>query len=185
MELSFGQRLDDSGLVQSWFTHGALDAIMKMDLSDKNILQFGSGMGDVWLAKRCKMLLCVERKEEWLTVSQQSALMNGVENIRYFYRPCNDSSGMAEFYTEIPKEYDIDVIINDDAYRYEVCELAINYFTKVGGGILIVDNWMQDYVFLSPKSEEILTPFRHEIYPQLDHRDHEGNCWKTAIFYIK
>jgi predicted O-methyltransferase YrrM len=184
MELSFGQRLDDSGLVQSWFTHGALDAIIKMDLSGKNILQFGSGMGDVWLAKRCKTLLCVERKEEWLIASQQSALMNGIDNIQYFHRPCNDSSGMADFYTEIPYD-DIDVIINDDAYRYEVCVLAIDYFKKRGGGILIVDNWMQDYVFLSPKSEEILMPFRHEIYPQLDHRDHEGNCWKTAIFYIK
>lgn len=185
MELSFGQRLDNSGLVQSWFTHGALDAIMKMDLSDKTILQFGSGMGDVWLSKRCKMLLCIERKEEWLTVSQQSALMNGVDNIRYFFRPCNDSSGMAEFYTEIPSEYDVDIIINDDAYRYEVCELAIDYFTKKGGGILIVDNFMQDYVFYSPKADEILKPFHQERYVQGDHRDHEGHPWQTAIFYIK
>ena len=55
--LSFGQRLDpENGLVECWFTHGALDEIKSMDLSDKNILMFGAGKGDYWLAKRCKKL---------------------------------------------------------------------------------------------------------------------------------
>ena len=38
MELSFGQKYDDNGLVMPWFTHGALDEIKSMDLSDKNLI---------------------------------------------------------------------------------------------------------------------------------------------------
>lgn len=45
MELSFGQKYDDNGLVMPWFTHGALDEIKSMDLSDKNVLMFGAGQG--------------------------------------------------------------------------------------------------------------------------------------------
>ena len=50
--LSFGQRRDrDNNLIQCWFTHGALDEIMDMDLSEKNILMFGAGLGEQKCAK--------------------------------------------------------------------------------------------------------------------------------------
>ena len=67
IELSFGQKYDEeTGLIMPWFTHGALGEIKSMDLSDKNVLMYGAGLGDAWLAKRCKSLIVIERKEDWL-----------------------------------------------------------------------------------------------------------------------
>lgn len=179
-ELSFGQRIDpENGFIECWFTHGALDEIKKMDLSDKVVWMFGSGMGNIWLAKRCKHLHIVERVAEWIYSSQELAAANNVTNITYYHRPCNDSSGMDEMYCDIPVS--VDVVINDDAYRYEVIEKALTLPRPL---ILIIDNYMQDYVFYCPKGEALLKDFKQQIFPQLDHTDHSGNCWKTAIFYL-
>ncbi len=181
MELSFGQRIDpENGLVECWFTHGALDAIKAMDLSDKVIWMWGAGLGDRWLSKRCKHLHIVERDEHWYMHNKNVNERYGdCPNITYYYRPCNDSSGMDEMYCDIP--VDVDVVIVDDAYRYECIVKAL---TKPRPVILIVDNWMQDFVFYCPKGEELLKDFEQKIYPCTTHTDHEGNCWKTAIFHL-
>ena len=94
MELSFGQKYDDNGLVMPWFTHGALDEIKSMDLSDKNVLMFGAGLGDAWLAKRCKSLTVIERNEDWLYKAAENCGRNGAF-VNYIHRPCNDSDGKA------------------------------------------------------------------------------------------
>lgn len=181
MELSFGQRTDETnGLVECWFTHGALDWIKQQDWSDKIVWMFGAGLGDVWLSKRCKELHVVERNAEWIYKAQELAAPNGVNNLFYYHRPCNDCSGMDKKYCEIPIK--VDVVINDDAYRFEVIEKALTLPRPL---ILITDNWMQDYVFLCPKGEELLKNFDQKIYPQVDHENHSGNCWKTAIHFIK
>lgn len=186
--LSFGQRRDtENNLIQCWFTHPALDEIASMDLLDKNILMFGAGLGDCWLAKRCKKLIVIERNAEWIMKSSDLMAANAIMNIEYRHRPCNDSSGMDEYYLEIPKDFDVDVIINDDAYRTECCQMAVDYFSKkFQGGILICDNWWQDYVWISPKAIEILKPFQKHIHSQPDHTDfeNEGCEWKTAIIFI-
>lgn len=186
MELCFGQKVDPAdGLVMPWITHGALDELAAMDLKDKIILQFGAGMGDAWLAKRCRHLICVERKPEWLGVAKSGCKLAGVSNVTYLLRECNEGSGMADFYINPFPEDKIDIIINDDAYRTEVCKLAMDYFQANGGGILICDNWWQDYVWKSPAAIEMLEPFRKNIHLQADHKDHEGDPWKTAIIYIE
>lgn len=181
-ELSFGQRIDpENGLVECWFTHGALDAIKSMDLSDKVVWMFGAGKGDAWLAKRCKWLHVVERDFQWYIFGKDTNVKYGdIRNLTYHYRPCNDCSGMDEMYCDITE--DVDVVINDDAYRYEVIEKALTLPRPL---ILITDNWMQDYVFYCPKGELLLRDFKQNIYPCTAHTNHEGNCWKTAIHYLK
>lgn len=184
MELSFGQKTDPAnGLIMPWFTHGSLEEISRMDLSGKIILQFGAGLGDAWLAKRCKHLFCVERKEDWFEIASDECKKAGVNNVTYILRKCNDSDGMDKFYTTLPPGVIIDVIINDDAYRTEICKLAIDYF-KDHDGILICDNWWQDFVWKSPSAIQMLEPFRKNIHLQHDHKDHEGDPWKTAIIYF-
>lgn len=179
-DLSFGQRVDEeSNLVECWFTHGALDWIKQQDWSDKNIIMYGGGLGNKWLSQRCKNLVVIERDAKWLSSDGWYSCI---------HRPCNDSSGMDEFYLEFPDGFEPYIIINDDAYRTEVVKMAINYFkNKKGGGILICDNYWQDYVWKSPIAIEWLEPFEKHIYSQPDHRDfeEEGCEWKTAIIFIK
>lgn len=177
--LSFGQRIDtENGLVESWFTHGALDAIKSIDLSDKIIVMYGSGLGDIWLGKRCKELHVIERMKEWVIEGEAKKLPNMV----YYYRPCNDCSGMDVFYTAIPPNIKPDVVIVDDAYRYECLVKATTLERPL---IVIADNWMQSYVFMCPAGVELMKDFKQEIYEQHDHKDNDGiNKWKTAIFWL-
>lgn len=186
-ELCEWQILDDSnGLVMPWLTHPALNWIKEQDWSDKNVIMFGAGLGDCWLSKRCKSLTVVERNIEWLNKAHGYALANGATEISYIHRPCNDSDGKAEYYCEIPSDKVYDVIINDDAYRTEICETAVSYFKEKGEGILVCDNWVQSFVWISPKAQEIMQPYENLIFEQSNHTNNDGvNKWKTAIFFIK
>jgi hypothetical protein len=185
--LSFGQRIDPkTGMVEPWFTHGALDRIKSMDLSDKEILMYGAGLGDAYLAKRCKYLISIERNPEWGAKADTLAINNSITNYLPLYRPCNDCSGMDAYYTEFPKEMqEPDVIIVDDAYRYECIVKAVEYAKSVDKDvILVVDNWQQDYVFICPAAEELLKDRPIEIHRQQDHKDHSGKPWQTLIAYL-
>lgn len=179
MDLSFGQRIDpDNYLVECWFTHGALDEIKQMDLSDKVVLMYGAGLGDMWLSKRCKKLYVIERSPEWYNTCQ----LQNDGSIIYIFRPCNDSSGQQDYYTAIPEGVDPDVVIVDDAYRYECLVKATTLKRPL---VVICDNWMQSYVFMCPAGVELMKEFKQSIHEQADHTDNDGvNKWKTAIFYL-
>ena len=174
-DLSFGQRIDpENGLVELWLTHGALDAFKKMDLSDKIVWMWGSGMGDAWLNARCKELHIVERNHDWLE--------KAVFGPRYYFRPCNEGSGAQDMYCEIPDNVRPDVFIVDDAYRYECILKALEYKPCT----LIVDNFMQAFVFMCPSAVEALKEYEGVLYEQEDHMDHDGiNKWKTGIWNIR
>lgn len=181
--LSFGQRVDpENNLCELWLTHGALDWIKQQDWSDKVVWMFGAGLGDVWLAKRCKELHVVERNVEWIYKAQELAAPNGVTNLHYHHRPCNEGDvAKYDFYTNIP--ISVDIVINDDIMRFEVIEKALTLKRPL---VLITDNWMQSYVFMCPQGEELLKYFESHIYEQSDHLDNDGiNKWKTAIHFIK
>jgi hypothetical protein len=186
VELVQWQIVDESnGLVMPWLVHPFLDWLKNQDLSDKNVIMFGAGLGDCWLAKRCKTLTVVERNPEWLAKASEYAAINGAV-VNYILRECNDSSGMDDFYCEIPSHTKYDVIINDDAYRTELCQVGVDYFKQNGGGILICENWIQSYVWISPKAEEIMQPYESVIFEQPGHTENDGvNKWKTAAFFVK
>jgi hypothetical protein len=181
-ELCFGQRIDpENNLVECWFTHGALDWIKQQDWSDKIVWMFGAGLGDIWLAKRCKELHVVERDWSWINKCHEQKNINDVHNLTYHHRPCNDCCEMDGMYCDIP--FKVDVIINDDAYRYEVVVKALTLKYPL---VLITDNWQQSYVFMCPAAEELLKGYDNLIYEQADHLDNDGiNKWKTAIHFIK
>ena len=185
--LSFGQRVDETnGLVECWFTHGALNAIKQMDLSNMKILEYGAGLGDAWLSKRCKELVVIERNYEWLEKVGTNLAANGCNNVTLLSRPCNDCSGEDKYYCEIPKGFEPDVIIVDDAYRYECIINTIEYAKQSDKEsiLLIVDNWQQDYVFICPAAEEALKDYYKVVFPQPDHTDHDGRRWQTALFNL-
>jgi len=172
---------EDNGIVMPWLTHPFLAWAKSQDWSDKNIIMFGAGLGDAWLAKRCKKLIAVERNLDWMNKARMySDANNGM--VQYEFRPCNDSDGAAEFYLDM-KGFDVDIIINDDAYRTECCQMAIDYLSKKGG-VLVCDNFNQDFVWRSPKAVEILEPYHRNAFFQPLHSNHEGNPWNTSYWNI-
>lgn len=181
------QRIDpENGLVEPWLTWPFMDWVKGEDWSDKNVIMFGAGLGDAWLAKKCKYLTVVERNEDWLVKAAEYAGNNG-SFVNYLHRPCNDSDGKAEYYCQIPDDRSYDVIINDDAYRTELCQVAIDYFIqKKDGGIFVCDNFNQDFVWRSPKAIEIMSPYSEKevAFYQPGHINHEGNSWNTRFWII-
>lgn len=182
------QKLDDNGMPMPWLTHNSLDWIKQQEWGEKTVLMYGAGLGDAWLASRCKLLIVVERNWEWLQKARSVCTDFGVINVIYLFEPVNDCDGEQNRYLRhLFVNNDVDVIINDDAYRTEVCQAAIEYF-KYHDGILICDNWYQSFVWISDKAVEIMQPYLSDalIFEQADHKDNDGiNKWKTAVFFIK
>jgi hypothetical protein len=174
-----------TGMVQPWLTHGFLDWADQQDWSDKTIIMFGAGLGDAWLAKKCRLLYVVERNTEWLAKAESEVQRHSLNNVKYVYRPCNDCDGKQEYYCQLIEGVDVDIIINDDAYRTEICELAVNYF-KGRGGLLIADNFNQDFVWISPTAIEIMEPYKEteRVFLQPEHTNHEGRQWNTRYWII-
>lgn len=186
--LSFGQRIDPlNGLVESWLTHGALDWIKQQDWLDKKVLQYGSGLGDLWLSQRVKYLISVERNHDWAIKLQDGINKYNIINYELHYRPCNDNENSSDYYIQPPISYNLgkfepDIIIVDDAYRLECIKHWVKNEYNI---ILIVDNYMQSFVFLNTEARDILIKHEHIIFEQDNHQDHDGiNKWKTGIFFI-
>ena len=176
---------EDNGLVMPWLTHPFLEWAKQQDWADKTIVMFGAGFGDAWLGRKCKQLYIIERTSLWAGKSYEYAQSNGVNNITYILRPCNDGNGEQDKYVYLPDGVDFDIIINDDAYRTEICQLAVDYF-KGKGGIFICDNWIQSFVWMSPKAEEIMKPYEANVFEQKNHTNNDGiNKWKSAWWYLK
>lgn len=181
MELCEFQKIDPSnGLIYPWLTHPALDEIGKWDMSDKIIWQWGSGLGDLWLAKKGAVLHSVERNSEWYNKCYERAV-EARASIIFYPRFVNEGSGHEQEYTFIPEWIRPDIFIVDDAYRYECILKAIEHKPCT----LIIDNWQQDYVFICPAAEEALKDYEGQLYVQPDHQNHEGRPWTTAIFHLK
>ena len=88
-----------------------------------------------------------------------------------------------EFFDMIPKDKEYDIISVDGIWRYECLEWALNHL-KGREGIIIADNWHQDYVWISPPAEKLMSKYDINIYIQPNHTNHEGNPWKTVYWKI-
>jgi len=142
------QKIDkENGLVMPWFVHKSLDWIKKEDWRNKVVFSYGCGSGDAWIARRCKNLYVVERDENWLIKAADICFKNNINNVQYFYRPCNEGDAdKYDYYTNIPNGIFPNVIIVDDIMRYECIIMAIANVSRPF--TLIVDNWNQDFVFI-------------------------------------
>ncbi len=183
--LCFGQLIDhEFNILYPWYTHGALDRIKVMDFSDKKILEFGGGSSTLWWASRAKEVYTIDTNPEWTQNTIDSLNQMGLSHkATVELRQTNEGDqSRAEAYTKIPDGFEPDVLIVDGILRYECMQKALTLKRSL---LLIVDNFMQDWIFDCPAAEELMKPYQGEIYPQPDHTDHDGKCWKTAIWFLK
>jgi len=202
-ELVEWQRIDpQNGLVEPWWTWPCMDVIKTWDLKDKTWLEFGSGLGTPWLRQRCKWVDSIEANREWFEkVTTLCASVGNVGNGLMYTSSHGDIPdgvpSMKDMYLELipnsilpyhvigkaANKKDYDIISVDGIYRNECLEWSLNHF-KGRGGILVVDNLDQDYVWISPSANELMAPYPCEIYYQPGHTNHEGKPWSTRIYTI-
>lgn len=169
-----------NNLIQSWWTHPMLDLIETWDWSDKNLLEFGAGLGTAWLRDRCKWVDSIEADIEWSHRAEMQCSIHNKFNGRMFAKQLPDGvqGVQEEYFGMIPTDKQYDIVTIDGIYRTEAIEWAINHF-KGREGLLIIDNLNQDYVWISPKAMELIEPYESEVLYQPNHINHEGKQWNT------
>lgn len=174
-----------NGETLPWFTFGCLQWLTNYDLSNKNILEFGSGNSTAWLSKRCNELVSIEANRTWY--GKTSELTRHNKKTRVLLREVNEGDlSKVDYYCNAADDMgiDFDIVIVDGILRYECLLKGIILLSKKGG-LIIADNWKQSYVWICPACEELMSKYDAQIYEQPDHTDNDGiNKWKTAVFTI-
>ncbi len=178
----------ETGLVKCWWTHPFLDWMDTQDFSDKTWLEFGAGLGTAWLRSKCKLVDSIEASNSWSDKAQAECEANGKHNgsIITFERDLRDGvawEDLPHYMALIPKNKQYDVISIDGIYRTEMVQWAIDHL-KGRNGLLICDNFMQDFVWISPAAEEMLAPYKMHRFVQPNHINHEGRPWNTSYWII-
>ncbi len=178
---------DETG-VMPWFTIGCLEWLSKQDLSQKTILEFGSGASTAWFAKRCKRIVSIEADKNYFPKTIDA--VKGLNNVHISLRECNEGDqSKVDFYCdERTCESDFnphyDIVIVDGVLRNECLQKGIEILGK-NGGLIIADNWKQAYVWMSEAAEKLMEPYKRTVYEQADHTNNDGvNKWKTVVFEI-
>lgn len=187
-ELVEWQKLAPNGLVYPWWVHSFLDVLETWDLKDVQWLEFGGGRSTAWLRSRCKLVVTLECNEEWADQAVSDCKSKGLDNGAIYCRQVNEGSQsqIKEYFALIPQDLKFDIISVDGIFRTECLQWAIDHF-KGRKGILIADNYDQDYVWISPKADEIMMPYKKSetIFYQPDHTNHEGKPWNTRFWIIE
>lgn len=180
------QRIDPSnGLIEPWWTWPFMDVLKSCDLSKLTWLEFGAGRGTAWLRSRCGHVDSIETDPEWAAQAdldcRRSRLMNGYINGAHL---CDGvPRDMPMYFTLIPEGVQYDAISVDGIFRNECLEWALSHFRGLGG-LLIADNWQQDYVWISPAAEKLMEPYEAHRFYQPGHNHHEGKPWNTTYWII-
>lgn len=180
------QRIDPSnGLIEPWWTWDFMDLLKTWDLKDKTWLEFGSGRSTAWLRKKCKWVDSIEANKEWSYQANNDCAANMLVNgfVECADLPDGIQERKQEYFDLIPKDKKYDIISVDGIWRNECLQWAIDYF-KGRGGILIADNFNQDFVWISPAAEELMKPYEEHVYIQKEHTNHEGKPWNTRYWII-
>lgn len=181
-----------NNLVKPWLTHPFLEVLDAWDLKDKVVLEYGGGRSTAWWRKKCNYVVTIESNAKFEVDIWGECIANGLANGLLVLREVNEGDQIrkdeyVKAGTGLDSTYDsrllfYDIVVVDGILRYECMQEAISLLSDHGGK-LIVDNWDQDG-FLCPACVELMAPYEGHIYPQPGHKDHHGNCWKTAYFEI-
>ncbi len=178
----------ETGLVKCWWTHPLLDWMDTQDFTQKTWLEFGAGLGTAWLRSKEKWVDSIEASRSWAARAAYECEESGNLNGRIYAHFEDLRDGVAwedlpKYMELIPKDKQYDVISIDGIYRTEMVQWAIDHL-KGRNGIIICDNWQQDFVWISPAAEEMLAPYKINRFVQPNHINHEGRPWNTSYWII-
>lgn len=180
-------RSPKNGMVMAWWTHPILEFIEKCNWKDKVILETGAGRGTAWLRERCKWVDSIEADLQWAAQVQKDCDEFGLINGRVFAAQLPDGvqERKQEYFDLIPNDKQYDIISVDGIWRFEMLQWALEHF-KGHGGLLIADNFDQDFVWISPVADSLMLPYKdvEEIFYQPNHTNHNGKQWNTRLWNI-
>jgi hypothetical protein len=167
-ELSKPTTIDNLPL--PWFTYPFIEFLNSIDLSNLNILEFGSGNSSIyWLCKQIK-LTSIENDYVWFTQVTKEMDAKGLKaNLKY----CQT---IQEYVAEAEKSGEFDIIVVDGRYRFDVINSMCKHFKD--GSMVIFDN--SDW---HPNSCKLL---RSQGFHQIDFPGFgpiNSYSWVTSLFF--
>jgi len=123
-----------------WFTYPAIEYLEQIDLSDKNVFEWGSGNSTRYWAARCRSATAIENQPSWF----DSVASDLAANARVWLRESPD--GYVNAISSMEKAFDIIVI--DGIERERCAAVAADFLSE--SGFIILDN--SDWHPLAAKS---------------------------------
>ena len=180
-------RSPKNNMVMPWWTHPILELIESWNWKEKTMLETGSGRGTAFLRDKCKWVDSIEADLQWADLVQQDCTNYSLDNGRIFAAQLPDGvqDRKQEYFDLLPDDKQYDIISVDGIGRYEVLQWALEHF-KGRGGLLIADNFDQDFVWISPAADAIMEPYKEyeQVFYQPEHTNHEGKPWNTRMWQI-
>lgn len=159
---------EELNLIYPWYTSPFLERLRDWDMSNWKVFEYGCGDSTLWWRKKAKEVISIDSNEEWSKKTNVNFTKDKNEFITYPKQFINDGL--------------FDCIIIDGEpieWRDECVSTALECLKE--GGILIIDNYLQDSVDLGrwPIANDVLKDIDYEIFKEPEHVD-----WKTA-FWVK
>jgi len=116
----------------------AIRRIRRLITSESRVLEFGSGMSTIWLARRCGFLHSIECDSSWFSHVDSRLRRAGLRNVRYELRPPTDNF-------DIPQYDDgyFDFALVDGEARSKCVSVAVQKVKP--GGYIYLDNSDSDF----------------------------------------
>lgn len=125
-----GMPVDNNGKYQPWLVYPMIEYLDGLDLSDKDVFEFGAGASTMYFSAKARNVISVEFDKGWYEI-----LKNKVpDNVTLFHE--QDGHSYASSAEKFSRKFD--VVIVDGAERYRSALTAINVVSD--DGMIILDN---------------------------------------------
>lgn len=122
--------VDAAGSPIPWYTYPAIEYLSQLDMTEKNIFEFGSGNSSIFWASRAKKIVTIEDNKEWFDICDRRR----PENLDLIL--LIDKTEYISYITKLNRLFD--VIIIDGKHRAECAANAWNFLKD--DGMIILDN---------------------------------------------
>ena len=147
--------IDQDGNPIPWFNYSAIEYLKQLDLSDRQIFEWGSGNSSLFFSDRCKSIISVEADKDWYELVKR----NVRPNQQLIYCQTSDIAKSIDSYGKF------DIIIIDSYMRYECGLRAIHHLKP--GGLIILDNsdWYHETSKILRESANLIEVDMHGFGP--------------------
>ncbi len=114
-----------------WMTYCFLDYIKNLDLSEKNVFEWGSGNSTIFWSQITKNVVSVENNEEWYMKIKNIISNNASLLLR------NTPDEFINAINEYENNYDI-IVLDGYGFRFECANQALKKLNK--GGMIVLDD---------------------------------------------
>ena len=116
-----------------WLGYRAIKCLDRMIAPDWKVLEFGSGMSTLWLARRCGLLVSVETDRAWYDSISAALAERSIRNVDYRLRDRAEAHALADY-----DDSSFDFVLVDGPARHLAVMTAIEKVRP--GGYVYLDN---------------------------------------------